>query len=534
VLTIAIGYPLAYVIAFRGGRYRTVLLGLVVVPFFTSYLIRTIAWRSLLSDNGEIVQLLDAIRLSGLLDSIGIMENGRILQTPVAVIGGLTYNFLPFMILPIYVSLEKVDPRSSTPPKTCTRPRPPRSARSSSRCRCPACSPARCSRSSRRPATSSTLYLGSPSTTMIGNSIQDQFLVQNNVPLASAMSFVLMAIITVMVLIYSQVLRHRGPGVSGPTSMRGSIAKWALNVYALLALLYLFIPIAWIVGFSFNKPRGNYNVQWQEFTLDNWRDPFGDEALTDAFVESLKIAAISTSVAVVLGSLIAIALARYRFRGSGTLNFLLVLPLTTPEIVLGSSLATLFLDWDVTRGFTTVVIAHIMFQVSFVALTVRARVRGFDWTLEQAAQDLGATPGADVLEGDVPAHPPRHPRRRAAVVRALDRRLHHHAVQRRVAEHVPALHQRQLPGPVPTAGQRAGERGAVRERGADGRRCAAGQPSLEDELSNPRERREPGTQGHRALRFIGRRLAGSRSRRCVSMSTPAGSSTWSRVRPAGS
>jgi spermidine/putrescine transport system permease protein len=180
--------------------------------------------------------------------------------------------------------------------------------------------------------------------------------------------------------------------VSGPTSVRGTIAKWSLNVYAGLALVYLFVPIAWIVGFSFNDPRGNYNVQWQGWTLDNWRDPFGDKALTDAFVESLKIAAISTLVATVLGSLMAIGLVRYKFRGSGTLNFFLVLPLTTPEIVLGSSLATLFLDWDVTRGFNTVVIAHIMFQISFVALTVRARVRGFDWTLEQAAQDLGATP----------------------------------------------------------------------------------------------------------------------------------------------
>lgn len=180
--------------------------------------------------------------------------------------------------------------------------------------------------------------------------------------------------------------------MSGPTSVRGSIAKWGLNVYAALALLYLFVPIVWIVGFSFNKPRGNYNVQWQEFTFENWKSPFGDQALTDAFVESLKIAAISTVIATFLGSLMAIALSRYQFRGSATLNFFLVLPLTTPEIVLGSSLATLFLDWDVTRGFTTVVIAHIMFQISFVALTVRARVRGFDWTLEQAAQDLGASP----------------------------------------------------------------------------------------------------------------------------------------------
>ena len=180
--------------------------------------------------------------------------------------------------------------------------------------------------------------------------------------------------------------------MSGPSSIRGSIARYALNAYAGIALFYLFVPIIWIVAFSFNEPRGNYNVEWQRFTLDNWADPFGDEALTQAFVESLQIAAISTLIATVLGSLIAIALARYQFKGSGPLNFFLVLPLTTPEIVLGSSLATLFLDWDVTRGFTTVVIAHVMFQVSFVALTVRARVRGFDWTLEQAAQDLGASP----------------------------------------------------------------------------------------------------------------------------------------------
>ncbi len=169
-------------------------------------------------------------------------------------------------------------------------------------------------------------------------------------------------------------------------------ARWALNIYAGLALVYLFVPIIWIVAFSFNDPSGRYNFTWREFTLDNWADPFSNRELTDAFVESVKIAAISTLIATVLGSLIAIALARYQFRGSGGLNFFLVLPLTTPEIVLGSSLATLFLDWKYASGFTTVVIAHVMFQVSFVALTVRARVRGFDWTLEQAAQDLGASP----------------------------------------------------------------------------------------------------------------------------------------------
>jgi spermidine/putrescine transport system permease protein len=180
--------------------------------------------------------------------------------------------------------------------------------------------------------------------------------------------------------------------VSAPSSRGGHVARWLLNGYAVVVLLYLFLPIAWIVAFSFNQPVGKFNFEWQQFTLDNWSDPLRDEPLTDALVESLKIALLSTLVATVLGTMIALALSRYRFAGVGLLAFLLVLPLTTPEIVIGSSLATLFLDQDVERGFRTVVIAHVMFQISFVALTVRARARGFDFGLEQAAQDLGATP----------------------------------------------------------------------------------------------------------------------------------------------
>jgi spermidine/putrescine transport system permease protein len=182
--------------------------------------------------------------------------------------------------------------------------------------------------------------------------------------------------------------------MSAPTTVRGRLAIWALNVYAALALLYLFVPIFFIVLFSFNRPKGKFNLVWQEFTLENWAEPFKDEALTDALWVSLRIAITATVVSTVLGSLIAIALARYKFRGGEGIGLLLVLPLTTPEIVLGASLATLFLNNSdlVDFGFWTVFIAHVMFQVSFVALTVRARIRGFDWTLEQAAQDLGATP----------------------------------------------------------------------------------------------------------------------------------------------
>lgn len=174
---------------------------------------------------------------------------------------------------------------------------------------------------------------------------------------------------------------------------RTKVGKRLLNVVAGFGLIYLFVPIVFIVAFSFNKPRGKFNLIWQEFTWDNWLKPFSDAGLTDAFIRSLEIAAISTLIATVLGSLMAIALARYSFKGHNGFNFFLVLPLTAPEIVLGSSLATLFLGQNfVDFGLVTIVIAHVMFQVSFVALTVRARIRGFDWTLEQAAQDLGASP----------------------------------------------------------------------------------------------------------------------------------------------
>lgn len=175
-------------------------------------------------------------------------------------------------------------------------------------------------------------------------------------------------------------------------SRRQRIGQRVINAFAGLGLAYIFLPIFVIIAFSFNAPKGKFNIKWQGFTLDNWANPFAQEELTSALWVSLRIALISTLCATVLGSLIAIALSRYKFKGSGGVNLFLVLPLTSPEIVLGSSLATLFIDRGVDFGYVTVIIAHVMFQISFVAVTVRARIRGFDWTLEQAAMDLGATP----------------------------------------------------------------------------------------------------------------------------------------------
>ena len=165
-----------------------------------------------------------------------------------------------------------------------------------------------------------------------------------------------------------------------------------LRAAAGLVLLYLFLPIFVIVLFSFNDPKGKFNYSWQGFTLDNWLDPFKYPALTSALKLSLNVAAVSPAVAVVLGTLVAIALVRQRWRGQRAVDTFLILPLTAPEVVMGAALLTLFLDFNTAAGYTTIVLSHIAFEVSFIAMTVRARVRGFDWTLEDASLDLGASP----------------------------------------------------------------------------------------------------------------------------------------------
>jgi spermidine/putrescine transport system permease protein len=165
-----------------------------------------------------------------------------------------------------------------------------------------------------------------------------------------------------------------------------------LTVFAVLALVYLLLPIAVVVAFSFNDPAGRFNFTWDQFTIANWTNPFGFPDLQSAVVLSLEIAALSSIVATALGTMIALALVRYRFRGRGSTNLLIFLPMATPEIVMGSSLLTLFLNQGLALGFGTILIAHIMFNISYVVVTVRARLTGFDRHLEEAAMDLFANP----------------------------------------------------------------------------------------------------------------------------------------------
>ena len=199
IVTLLIGYPMAYTIAFRGGRIKNVLLLLVILPFFTSFVIRTLSWKLILADNGF---LLGTLKSWGLLD-----DSFRLIATPIAVISGLTYNFLPFMVLPLYVALEKIDVRLVEAASDLYASR----FQAFLRVTLPLSMPGVFAGSLLTfiPAVGdfvNAALLGSPDTQMIGNVIQRLFLSNNDYPQAAALSFVLMAAILTMVFAYARVV----------------------------------------------------------------------------------------------------------------------------------------------------------------------------------------------------------------------------------------------------------------------------------------------------------------------------------------
>ena len=176
-----------------------------------------------------------------------------------------------------------------------------------------------------------------------------------------------------------------------PTKAR--ISRWfgrnMLRIYMIFGFTYLFIPVAYTFAFSFNDS-GKSNLIWKGFTLSNWQNPCGAPEVCNALGNSIKIGFLATLFSTILGTMIAFAIGRYHFRGRSSSNLLIFLPMATPEIVLGSSLLSLFLVFKINPGFWPTVIAHVMFCTSFVVVTVKARIASLDPRLEQAAMDLYA------------------------------------------------------------------------------------------------------------------------------------------------
>ncbi|MEU2790682.1 ABC transporter permease [Streptomyces sp. NPDC007100] len=189
-----------------------------------------------------------------------------------------------------------------------------------------------------------------------------------------------------------------------------AVLRWLRRHLVVLAglatLAYLILPNLVVLVFSFNKPNGRFNYEWQRFSADAWTDPCGVADLCGSLGLSLQIAVWATVGATVLGTMIAFALARYRFRARSSVNTLIFLPMAMPEVVMAASLATLFLNMGIRFGFWTILIAHVMFCLSFVVTAVKARVMSMDPRLEQAAQDLYASPAQTFLRVTLPIAAP--------------------------------------------------------------------------------------------------------------------------------
>ena len=188
----------------------------------------------------------------------------------------------------------------------------------------------------------------------------------------------------------------------GAVMIRWFVQRWTLWV-GLLVLVYMFVPIYYVVRLSFDQSRGRLDYDLNgTFTTEYWRAALQPGEMRDAVVNSLVIGLGATAVATILGTLLSFALVRHRFRGRKPLNLLIFLPMATPEVVMGSSLLALFISAGIPLGFVTVLIAHILFCVSFVVVTVKARLAGMDPRLEEAAMDLYASERQTFLRVTLP------------------------------------------------------------------------------------------------------------------------------------
>jgi spermidine/putrescine transport system permease protein len=379
VVCLVLGYPLAYAIAFKAGRWKYFMLVLVIAPFFTSFLLRTLAWRTILSDQGPVTSF---FQLVGLLP-----DDGRLLATPFAVIAGLIYNFLPFMTLPLYASLDKVDYRlieaaghvADVHPRL-RRLHQRRAARHSQAVHGRQPDPGGLPHRAQLPAGRQPVADPDGGRDGDGDRLR---------PPGRDRGTGLMASTTTRTQVSPEPVRAR------PAKRpRGRWLSDHLVLFVgILVLVYTFVPIGYIFALSFNQPSGrSATAQFESFTWGNWTSICEPEGLCESVKLSFQVSITATVLATVLGTLMAFALVRHRFRGRATSNLVVFLPMATPEVVLGSSLLAMFVSvgLDSVLGFITLVIAHVLFCLSFVVVTVKARLVGMDARLEQAAMDLYA------------------------------------------------------------------------------------------------------------------------------------------------
>lgn len=383
VFTLLIAYPMAFGLSRAPQKWRSILLALVVLPFWISFLIRVYAWMTILKTNGFLDMLGQAIGF----------EAGTLvlLNSKSAVIIGIVYSYLPFMILPLFTVLDKLDDTLLEASRDL------------------GASQWRTFISITLPLSLPGIYagcllafipmvgefvipdlLGGNDTAMIGKTLWTEFFNNQDWPLASAIAIgmLLLLLIPIAVLQKAQAKADVRQANAGTSASRKFTAFNFTSV--IIGLAFIYLPIFLVIVFSFNESR--LVTVWAGFSLKWYGLLFQNTQLLQSALLSFKLAVLSASAATVLGVLAALTIVRVRsFRGKGLFSFLVLAPIIIPEMVIGLAFLLLFVAIDLPRGFFTLFLAHTTFGLCFVATTVQARLSGFDNALEEASADLGAS-----------------------------------------------------------------------------------------------------------------------------------------------
>ena len=382
-ITLLIAYPMAYGLTRAPQKWRKLLLALVVLPFWISFLIRVYAWMSILKPNGFLDMLGQSIGLD-----VGTLA---LLNSKSAVIIGIVYSYLPFMVLPLFTVLDKLDDSLLEASRDL------------------GATTFRTFVSVTLPLSLPGIYagcllafipmvgefvipdlLGGNDTALIGKTLWTEFFNNQDWPLASAIAIgmLLLLLLPIAALQKAQSKADVRQAIAGTSADRRFTTFNRAAVAAGLSFIYL--PIILVIIFSFNDSR--LVTVWAGFSLKWYGLLFQNTQLLHSALLSFKLAFVSASTATVLGVLAALTIVRVRgFRGKGLFGFLVLAPIIIPEMVIGLAFLLLFVAIDLPRGFFTLFLAHTTFGLCFVATTVQARLSGFDTALEEASADLGAS-----------------------------------------------------------------------------------------------------------------------------------------------
>lgn len=374
---LALGYPFAWFLARLPQKVRPLLLFLLIVPFWTNSLIRIYGLKIFLSTKGY---------LNEFLLWLGVIDTPiRIMFTPSAVIIGLVYILLPFMVMPLYSSIEKLD----RPLLEAAKDLGASKLQTFIRIIIPLTMPGIIAGCLLVMLPAMGLFyvsdlMGGAKNLLIGNVIKSQFLNIRDWPFGAATSITLTLVMGLMLLIYWRAARLLNK--KGGAGMIGRLLRggFMTAIYA-----YLYIPIIILIVNSFNRSR--FGINWQGFTTDWYSLLMNNDSLLQAAQHSLTMAVLSATFATLIGSLTAVALYRYRFRGKPFVSGMLFVVMMSPDIVMAISLLVLFMLIGVQLGFWSLLFSHITFCLPFVVVTVYSRLKGFDVRMLEAAKDLGAS-----------------------------------------------------------------------------------------------------------------------------------------------